>query len=209
MIQNTLDTVLYATIIWMGTGQIYHPIDFSLTYPFNKINHKVDKPDLIEYYNFYGEKVYYDSIFIKSADSAWNQIDSLEITRLFADQDYKVGIYLYPPTVGMFNPYVAKWIVFLYFNDLSSSVPEASLNSPNFPFMLYPNPCQNYFNITSQIPTSASCVWELLDLRGKSLMKGKFLTETKKVNVGSLLPGTYILRICDEENTYTTQFLKN
>ncbi len=128
-IQNTSETVFDATIIWMGTGQIVHPEEFTLSYPFNTINNMVEKPEHLEYYNKYGTKVYTDSTFIHAADSAWHVIESLEITKQFSENNYKVAIYLYPPSVGVFNPFAAKWIIFFYLDDFNAAVPASQTNN--------------------------------------------------------------------------------
>ncbi|MCD4729775.1 MAG: hypothetical protein K8R74_04180, partial [Bacteroidales bacterium] len=166
-IQNTLDTMFFASIIWMGTGQIYHPENYSFDFPFNTINNKVEKPDNIEYYDKYGSKVYTDSTFIQSADAAWYKIDSLEITKLFSENNCKVGIYLYPPSVGVFNPATAKWIIFFYLNDYNSAVHPASSSKNENQLLIYPNPCKDYLTIENIPIKTNSCLLEIIDLSGR------------------------------------------
>ncbi|MEI7504493.1 MAG: hypothetical protein WCJ61_14535, partial [Paludibacter sp.] len=116
-LNKTFDTVFRASIIWAGTGNISFPKKFSLSNPFNLLNKKVIKPN-IEYFGMEGKKVYDDTLFIHQADSAWSSINSLEITNKFSEVDFKVGIYLYPPSEGAFIPDKAKWIIFLYYNGI-------------------------------------------------------------------------------------------
>ena len=99
-IQTTFDTVFFGTIVWAGTGQMYYPNNFDLNYPFNTSDTLIEKPINIEYFGINGTKVNDDTSFIQKADSAWDKIDSLEITKLFAEKNYKAGIFLYAPTVG-------------------------------------------------------------------------------------------------------------
>ncbi len=209
-IQNTVDTVFFASIIWMGTGQIYHPESFSSSYPFNKINNQVEKPGNIEYYDKYGSKVYADSAFIQSADSAWGKIDSLRITKLFSENNYKVGIYLYPPSDGVFNPMTAKWIIFLYLNDYNSLVHPVSGNEKEDQLFIYPNPCKDYLTIECQPIFKNMCQVEIMDLSGRSQMTEQiYLSKTKRLDVSSFEPGVYILRIKNYKLLYHSIFIKN
>jgi hypothetical protein len=47
-------------------------------------------------------------------ESIWAEIGSLGLIKDFQGEDLRVGIYLYPPKTGMFDPRPAKWIVFPY-----------------------------------------------------------------------------------------------
>jgi hypothetical protein len=204
-IQYTLETVFYASIIWMGSGQIYHPENFTLSYPFNTTNHLVEKPGHIEYYDKYGTKVYSDSAFIKAADTAWQKIESLTITRLFSENNYKVGLYLYPPYVGIFSPEAAKWIIFFYLNDFNSSV--HSLQNKDQLF-IYPNPCTDYLTIENM--TNADTRIDILDLSGKTLLRQQMgLPTNNRIDVSSLKPGVYLLRILNHELLYQSKFIKH
>ncbi len=208
-VQNTLDTVFFATIIWMGTGQIYHPDEFNMSYPFSIINNQVEKPGNIEYYDKYGSKVYTDSAFIQSADSAWEKIDSLGITKLFSDHNYKVGIYLYPPSVGMFNPETAKWIIFFYLDDYTASVNPSPINGNVDPILIYPNPCKDYLTIENKSGAFGEYQLEILDLSGKQVMKQQYYKSTfLNFDVSAFDPGVYVLRIQSHKRLYHSMFIK-
>lgn len=208
-IQHTLETVFDATIIWMGTGQIVHPENFSLSYPFNTINNLVEKPKHIEYYDKYGTKVYTDSIFIKAADSAWQKIESLEITKIFSENNFKVGIYLYPPYVGIFSPEAAKWIIFFYLDDFNAAVQTPNDNNET-QLSLYPNPCKEYLTFCIPSFNLENYGLEILDLYGRCILKLiNQSPETEKINVSSLDTGTYVLKIHNSESQYTAIFVKN
>ena len=209
-IQNTLDTIFFATIIWMGTGQIYHPDDCNLSYPFNTINNQVEKPDNIEYYDIYGSKVYTDSAFIHSADFAWEKIDSLEITKLFSENNYKVGIYLYPPSVGVFNPTTAKWIIFFYLNDYNSLVYPVSSSNNEDQLLIYPNPCTDHLTIESKSIIFDEYQLEILDLSGKPFIKQQIYMSTfSRLDLSSIEPGAYIIKINNHKLLYHSIFIKN
>jgi len=107
---ETGDTLFYATIIWMGLGQILYPNEFLPANSF-KIMHS-DNPEPIgtEYFDFVKME---DSLEMKG-QVAWETVRNLDISKEFAKYPYRVGIHLYPPTVGVFDTNPAKWIVFLY-----------------------------------------------------------------------------------------------
>jgi hypothetical protein len=119
-IQNTFDTVFYARIVWFGTGGIYYPlIDYpcSMVSPYTPTNTHVQKPTHIDYFGWDGGKVHNNSVFQQRADSAWQGIDSLLITNLFSNVDYKVGIFEYFRSTGGATAN-GDWIIFLYFNPI-------------------------------------------------------------------------------------------
>lgn len=115
-IKTTSDIVFDASIIWNGTGEINYPEEFSNSEPFDKIYKKVSKkPTHIEYFKSNGDRITNDVFFIQKADSAWNAVSSMNIINKFSYVKYKVGIYMYAPRVGQFDPKDAKWIIFLYY----------------------------------------------------------------------------------------------
>lgn len=207
-IQNTFETVYHATIIWMGTGQIYHPESFGSTYPFNTISNKVGKPDDIEYYDKYGTKIYNDSSFIKSADSAWYRIDSLEITKLFSENNYKAAIYLYPPSVGVFSPAAAKWIIFFYLDDFNAAV--QSKPSVKDRLRIYPNPCKTFLTIDKLPKKSKYYSLEIMDLSGRVMIKKQIESIQKEsIDINRLNSGVYLLKIYNNNSTYHSLFVKD
>ena len=115
-LKQSSDTLFSGTIMWMGTGQIIYPKKFNTKYPFNYVNKTPKKSSDIVYLDMNGT-VTKDSLFIQKADSALNAIKSLSIMKNISDKKYKTAIYFYPPRVGKTDPYVAKWIIFLYYKD--------------------------------------------------------------------------------------------
>lgn len=208
-IQNTMDTIFFASIIWMGYGQIYHPDNYHFDYPFNPINNQVPKPNVIEYYDMYGSKIYDDPTFIQSADLAWHKIDSLAITHLFSETNYKVGIYLYPPTVGGFDPLVAKWVIFFYLNDYTVSIMPSKISDEVEPILIYPNPCQNYLTVESPFNSLEECQLEIIDLSGKFFLIQEFsMSEINTLDVSLLKPGVYIVKMNSREQMHYSKFIK-
>ncbi len=115
-LKSTTDTIFSGSIIWMGTGQIAYPKKFNSKYPFNYVNKTTAKAANITYLDMNGV-VTNDSTIIQKADSAWNAIKSISLMKNIAIKKHKVAIYFYPPRLGKFDPYMAKWIVLLYYKD--------------------------------------------------------------------------------------------
>jgi hypothetical protein len=188
------DTVFHATIIWMGTGQIYYPASFSTLAPFANNNVLTNKPSDLRYIDTNGSEITETSL-INKADSAWNAIDSLEITGLFADKGFKSAIYLYPPRVGMFDPNVAKWIIFLYHN-ATNTVYDTKGDSPQL--LLFPNPANSLLEIKLRNTNSDKIVYRILDSAGKLVDRGNFYGEVHQLDISSLNPGIYLLHLSDQ-----------
>ncbi|UCG52798.1 MAG: hypothetical protein JSW58_04390 [Candidatus Latescibacterota bacterium] len=106
------DTLFRGTIVWMGTGAITYPTEFFDADEFERVSDPRRDPLSTEYFSVYPQ--FDEETFKAKADSAWQEVKTLDIVADFARKDYRVGVYMYPPTVGMFDPSVAKWVVFLY-----------------------------------------------------------------------------------------------
>ncbi|MFC2135158.1 T9SS type A sorting domain-containing protein, partial [Bacteroidota bacterium] len=88
-----------------------------------------------------------NELFIAKADSAWHSIERVSVIKEFAEFPYRAGIYLYAPSVGVFEPSVAKWIIFLYYGKLSTDVSTTTMPNSFQLFQNYPNP----FNTNTRI----------------------------------------------------------
>lgn len=119
-LDRSTDTIFYGTITWHGRGEIYIPEEISSADSFEKTTYKIKDPLSIKHFEYISLPILnglaYDSTFKieEKADSAWYTIKTLDITKQFSNGNYRVGIYLYPPSVGAFIPSRAKWIIFLY-----------------------------------------------------------------------------------------------
>lgn len=109
---DTGDTLLYGSIIWMGLGTLEYPENFLPATRFGKLSGAAREPGAKEYYNIYPPLS--PAEFEARADTAWAAVNRLDITWDFAMKNYRAGFYLYPPSVGAFDPRAAKWIVYLY-----------------------------------------------------------------------------------------------
>ena len=106
----------HATIVWHGTGGIVYPAQFEPPGSFEASNDTIDKPQNSQYFEYtldLGE-----TELAERTDSAWAAVSTLQLTEDFEKtlpmRTFRAGFYLYPPTVGVFDPASAKWIIFLY-----------------------------------------------------------------------------------------------
>ncbi len=106
-------SVLYSgSIVWMGTGE--------QIYPEKPIN-----PGELSHQNtplLFSENVdvvigpYALNVREETGITAWMSVQDLNIVQELAQSPYEVLVYLYPRTVGMFDPATAKWVVFVQRN---------------------------------------------------------------------------------------------
>lgn len=191
------DTIFNATIIWMGTGHIYKPNDFNTLTPYIDTNIAVTKPNDLRYIDTDGN-VITDAYLLNQADSAWNAIDSLKILKIFADNGFKSAIYLYPPTVGMFDPHVAKWIIFLYHNNKTNSLNNDYLHNDHF--QIFPNPIQKGGVINLKLMNAQLSNYKIFNSFGQLVDKGEFFSSEGQHILPRLESGIYILQLSDREN---------
>jgi len=108
------DTLFFATIIWMGTGEISIPATMMEAEKFDQDKSVSNDPLSVEYYH--------DGYLIEAESYAsvvgpiWETARKIDLTSAFSQGDYRIAYYLYPPTVGTFDPSKAKWVLFLYAN---------------------------------------------------------------------------------------------
>lgn len=119
-LDSSVDTVFYGTITWHGEGEIYIPEHIFPADSFKKYPTTIKEPISTKHYGYISLPLLgdltYDSTFNieEKADSAWYITKTLDLTKKFSMEDYRIGIYLYPPSVGAFISSRAKWIIFLY-----------------------------------------------------------------------------------------------
>jgi len=197
--RTKLDVIFDATIVWAGRGKINYPTNFTFNSPFDTISKKVPKPKNLEYFNWDGSKIYDDTVFIKHADSAWDAISSLEITNKFSELDYKMGIYTYPPSVGLFNPWVAKWIIFLYQSDPDNTkINTISIEND----LVYPNPFLDVITIN----ITGKSNYKIFNSDGSLLRSGEL--NNNQIEVKELNSGVYYLSLVNENQTINKKIVK-
>jgi hypothetical protein len=111
---ETGDTLLYGTIVWLGRGALSVPGNFRPHGDFGEEEEAAGEPESREYFD---QQSFLDpGDFRARTDTAWAQVERLDIVRDFAQEHYRAGFLLYAPAVGPFVPAEARWIIFLYRN---------------------------------------------------------------------------------------------
>jgi hypothetical protein len=193
-LNSTYDTIFNASTYFMGKGQINYPIEFSINYPFRKLDMSVLKPLDIKHVNYYGS-IEGDLQFINKADSAWYIIDSLEITNIFSKNGFKACIYLYAPTIAMFDPKVAKWVIFLYCQEKTNSIRILQKNDETF---FYPNPAFNTIKLTTEIIHRDLKSYQIFTISGLIVSEGNIENTNNAIQISSLQRGLYFIRFFDK-----------
>ena len=106
------DTLFYGTIIWHGQGEIKYPQEILPSDSFGMTTYPINEPLSVNHYE--DISLSFLQNLSEKADTAWNVVKTLDITKQFSESTYRLGLYLYPPTVGLFISSRAKWIIFLY-----------------------------------------------------------------------------------------------
>jgi hypothetical protein len=179
-----------AGIHWMGTGQIEYPTNFVSSQNFPYVSNPIPLPEDAEYYNttIVGNYCTLEE-YKQRAQIAWHSIDSLELTNIFAEKQFRVGLYGYSRTEGLFNPYNADWIIFLY---RGNADPPFSVTNFLFPsFNLYPNPGNGKFTFDGGINPQKI---QIFNFFGKKLSEISTLN-TKNIDISYLPDGIYFLKI--------------
>ncbi|MFH1853321.1 MAG: T9SS type A sorting domain-containing protein [Candidatus Neomarinimicrobiota bacterium] len=162
----TGDSLFWGTIIWMGCGEILYPDTIIPTSEFPESIDVIAPPTNIEYYSL-------DFEITAAADSAWRQVQNLDIVRMYSQKSYQVGILFYTPTVGAFDPGPAKWIIFLY-QDLTrvgagadghQALPQRYTLHRN-----YPNPFNPVTTIRYELPVQTNIRLVIYDLQGREVV---------------------------------------
>jgi hypothetical protein len=106
----TGEVVFGGTIIWMGTGRIEIPDTLFSPGSFAVESDTVSLAATVKRYH-------HESLTSTlEIDYAWKKIYNLNIVHDLMVRKSRVGLYLYPPSVGMFDPDKAKIIVFVFRN---------------------------------------------------------------------------------------------
>jgi hypothetical protein len=106
---ETGDTILYATTVWNGWGQIEYPGEFLPIRDFEWLPWRFAPPISIEYFNNEGKTTGW-----ARADTAWSRAASMDVAAEFAKLDYRVGIYAYGAASAPAIPELNRWVLFLY-----------------------------------------------------------------------------------------------
>ena len=188
------DTFFDATIVWAGMGGINYPTNYSLSAPFIYESNAVPEPGNIKYLGINGEKIDEGDWLFELKDEVWPAVDSLSITNLFAEEDYKAVVYFYPPSVGVLDPSVAKWIVFLYFSDRTNSIKPQPIHSKA---EVFPNPASEKITLSGVLELSQGTAYEIYTLTGQVLRHGYLDASERTIDISAIPQGCYSLILVD------------
>lgn len=76
------------------------------------------------------------------------------------------------------------------------------------PYALWPNPAHDYITIVNQQGDTEFAQFIVYDISGKEMLKGKITDALcTSLNVGSLKPGIYFLKIQNEKSAFSSRFI--
>jgi hypothetical protein len=113
---ETGDTVWHSVEAWNGLGTIFYPDSFLPTAEFRNLERAQVLPLDLEYLYPRGTP---PSHVLERIEQAWDAVSMLDIVDAFADRPWRVGVFLYAPAVGAFEPSFAKWMFVLYRGETS------------------------------------------------------------------------------------------
>lgn len=189
----SLDTIFDGTIVWMGLGQIMYPQTFGTNAPFNySASSVVNIPNDLVYLRIDGQPLT-NSNDIEGANQAWSSISDLGITEIYSMYGFKAAVYLYAPSVGLFDPDPAKWIIFLYQNELTSGLENNSFSNPEI--SIFPNPSDGILKISSVNEFLEETNYSIFSLQGELIQMGKIQQPSNEIYLDAIESGNYILQI--------------
>ncbi|MBC8181168.1 T9SS type A sorting domain-containing protein [candidate division KSB1 bacterium] len=199
------DTLFNASIIWMGQGNIDYPEQFIPADSFETTNNHIPLLENAQYYDYWLIPYFYTwTEYTQKADSAWLSIDALQIVNEYADYTYRVGFYAYTPQVGLFNPDVAKWIVFLYYgNDYLTDISDPDLKYSYFE--ISPNPCYETIRI-SNYQNFINRPFEIINIQNQVVLSGQI--DNEYISVSELNSGLYILKLWTGDEYISKKIIK-
>ena len=217
--EATLDTIFSASLWWMGRGRILFPDSLDAPSEFSRDSTLRVHPFKI--LNLKHMDEISDSLFHVKADSAWLSVRELSILREFDEQAslFRVMVYLYAPSVGMFNPAAAKWIVFLYRGQPIAGVEPFEESVSGFQLKQnYPNPFNPATKLSFTVPhlnqPAELLVYDALGRKVRNLLNGSVsqtrieVTWDGKNNTGQpVSPGLYLAVLKAGQYTQTIKMM--
>lgn len=98
--------VLFAgSVVWNGRGQQLYPVDPIASYALQRTSDQAASPRRIDVAGYGGDQ--------EDGLAAWDSVLELNLVKELASAPYSVLVYLYPRTVGAFDPVTADWVIFL------------------------------------------------------------------------------------------------
>jgi hypothetical protein len=187
------------TLVWMGQGFIYHPVNFEPGSMYTHLQDSVPLPSNAQYlywWTFPGG-TYAD--FTAKSQAVWKTISDLKLVHEFAEGHHmRVGFYGYAPTQGMMNPVVARWIIFVYRgNDITMDIPDQTTTEKTL--NLWPNPASTTLSVDLRnFDTPQHLI--ITDMTGQTI---KTILQTgnriEKLDIADLPAGIYTLQLVNKQ----------
>ncbi len=106
--QPTEEMIFSGTIVWMGTGQISYPLNFEPADVFRSSDADGEQPDQERF-----QIIFFQARPPIEYNKIWAAIDGLDKVREYMVSGYKIGLFLYTPSVGVGDPYEWDWFVIM------------------------------------------------------------------------------------------------
>ncbi len=184
-LNETGDTIFMGSYIWAGRGKIKYPVQYSTDTPFHFGKIQTLKGKHIEYFDWYGFKNAENPELIKKADSALTVISFNNIVSMFAQYNFKIGVYRYHTQDGILDESKAKWIVFLF----SLGQANAVLKPNRTECLISPNPASKELNVN----IAGEYSFSIYDINCRKMLQGEVCNS--KIDIVDLNEGLYFLEL--------------
>lgn len=119
---------------------------------------------------------------------------------------YMVGQLVYTTNTGI-NGSVAQGVLQPY---EISTVLGVDMDEINLELIVYPNPTTNYLTLKIDDSKYSTINFQLIDMQGKLLRKGKMITNSTTIKIEDLPQSTYFLNVTDNNKIVKTfKIIKN
>lgn len=95
----------------------------------------------------------------------------------------------------MFDPNVAKWIIFLYHNG-SNTTYDSRGNKPQL--LIFPNPANRMVEINLEYSNSNKIEYRIFDSSGILVEGGSITSEIHQLDLSDINPGMYFLQLSEK-----------
>jgi hypothetical protein len=200
------ERLFYATIVWMGQGSITWPDFFLPADSFETQKSDIVPPLSVQYFSF-GQP-----ILLQQADSVWNAVKSLSVVKDFSRQPYRVGIYLYPPSVGAFQPSVAKWIIFLYRGKPPTTIRQSVVSGQYSPLFSIEKFSGARLSVTFSTEHTAKAVVAIFSAQGRKIAEVHYRNlepgnHAAEINTSRWANGVYLCKVSIGDRSTSQQIV--
>jgi hypothetical protein len=110
----TDEKVFAGTVIWMGSGSQTYPSQFAAPNGFGRTANALPFPGEADFQHVFPE--YPAPVTTEVLEDIWAEIDDLSIVSQYHQDNKKIGIMLYTPSVGVGDPNEWYWVVMMHRN---------------------------------------------------------------------------------------------